>query len=517
MRRVFFAVFYLTGLLLAQSFERPVPYDITSDFGPRNLAGAYDWHWGIDYGAPMWTSVEAVEGGTITLINYEEGGAGWYIRVDGDSAYWTYMHLYEDGANPRSPDNRYEARIATLVNPNNPQQTSGSYVFIFWHDRNNNRAEKILVPYRSGNLVIHNWWVRARPGDPGYDPNNPYILNQSGQRILTHGEVANREIVGPSGCSGGVPIHLHVSAKSTEGGRAYDINPLYYINHPRPNYALTIHHPPADAILYHRLNAPEAQQENERIRVNINSAQSYDLDRGFVYFFNPGEARVFDDAHRFAKITYGGPPPDRDWPNPYPQRITNDGETYRGSFIQTGIDPQGNMPGSDDFYFIGGLSEGGFQFNTKINLQGTGGARINSEARFSDGRKDMVIRAHSIRWNFQDYYFDTERQVTLDNFKPYVTRVRIDQQDRTVKYESHWPTTPLNDYDLGQLIVDKDDDCKVGKLLTFVIEFSEDMKTDVMPTLQVQFPSRCSTTFNLSIDIRNNLDNILWLINNKEV
>jgi len=147
-------------------------------------------------------------------------------------------------------------------------------------------------------------------------------------------------------------------------------------------------------------------------------------------------------------------------------------------------------------------------------------ARINAEAYFPDGNYRVWVMAYDILNNGGDTLNRQgaeDEDIIIDNFKPYVTRVRIDQQDRTVKYESHWPTTPLNDYDLGQLIVDKDDDCKVGKLLTFVIEFSEDMKTDVMPTLQVQFPSRCSTTFNLSIDIRNNLDNILWLINNKEV
>jgi len=479
MKKTFMTVFILLNfsVLFSQSLPAP-PWPIVSDYGPRNRNG-YDWHWGIDYDGEIWDEIPAVAGGQIRGIG-RFGHGEWHIdiqsTVEGRTVYFYYLHLFYDSDNPISPDNRYEAVSATLVNPQNPQHTITQHIFIFWSDRERALAERVLTQHTE---EVPSWWVRW---------GNDYIRDQSGQPILTQSNVAQGEVVGPMGTSGSVGSHLHLAASSLYNFR-YDINPLYYVQHAQPNYTLTIHHPPADAILYHRLNAPEAQQENERIRVNINSAQSYDLDRGFVYFFNPGEARVFDDAHRFAKITYGGPPPDRDWPNPYPQRITNDGETYRGSFTQTGIDPQGTTPGSDDFYFIGGLSEGGFQFNTKINLQGTGGARINSEARFSDGRKDMVIRAHSIRWNFQDYYFDTERQVTLDNFKPYVTRVRIDQQDRTVKYESHWPETPVSETDLGQLIVDKDDDCKIGKLLTFVIEFSEDMKTDVMPTLQVQFPN----------------------------
>jgi len=147
-------------------------------------------------------------------------------------------------------------------------------------------------------------------------------------------------------------------------------------------------------------------------------------------------------------------------------------------------------------------------------------ARINAEAYFPDCNYRVWVMAYDILNNGGDTLNRQgaeDEDIIIDNFKPYVTRVQIEQEDRSVKYQAHWPTTPQSDYDLGQLIIDKDDDCKVGKLLTFLIEFSEDMKTDVLPTLQVQFPNRCSKTFNLSIDIRNNLDNILWLRNNKEV
>ena len=422
-----FAFYILTltiRVLYSQGFAPPVSQNITSDYGPRNLSGVYDWHRGIDYGSPPWTQVEAVEDGNILEIDYQPGtdGGGWYIRVHGDSAIWTYMHLFTETNNPISPDNRYEARMARLEDPTGQNSPEDRYIFIFWEDRNNNRAEKILSSRG-------NWYIRARPGDPGYDPNNPYILDQNGDRILTLAQVGEREIVGPSGQSGAAVGHPHLHVGAHRAYR-YDINPLYYINHPQPGYTLSILHPPAEAILYHRSNAPEAQQLNERIRVNINSTNGLDLDRGFVYFFKPNETRVFDDAHRFAQILFGGPPPNSPFPEPYPQRIINDGEDYRGSFIRSGIDPQGNAPGNDDFYFIGGLNEGGFPFNTKINQTGTGDARINAEARFCDGEKDMVIRAHSIRWNFQDYYFDTEEQISIDNFRPYVSRVQIGQEER---------------------------------------------------------------------------------------
>lgn len=489
MRKVILSLFCLTSLLFSQGFERPVPYDITSDFGPRNLTH-YNWHRGIDYAALMWTPVEVVEDGNINEINYQSGsqGAGWYIRVAGDSATWTYMHLFQDGDNPISPDQRYEARMATLEDPTGQAPDVQTYIFVFWVDRNNNRAQKVLVPYRVDNQIVENWWVCARSGDPGYDPNNPYILDQTGNRVLTQGSVANREVVAPSGESGAGPFHLHVGAHRVY---RYDINPLYYIIHPEPSYTLTIiEHPPVDAVLYHRPGAPEALQLNERIRVNINSNstqgsdQGLDLDRGFVYFFKPSEPRVFDDVHRYARITYGGPPPNIPFPEPFPNRITINGEANRGVLTQSGVDPQGGEPGNDDFYFIGGFSEGGFQFNTKINTPGTGTARIHSEARFSDGPKDMVIRSHSIRWNFEDYYFDTEREdISIDNFKPYAARVRIEQALKTkegergvVKYEAHWPESPQSNTDLGELVPDTEGYCRTGLGITLTVEFSECVK-----------------------------------------
>ncbi|MDD3744636.1 MAG: hypothetical protein PHX54_13515, partial [Lentimicrobiaceae bacterium] len=111
-------------------------------------------------------------------------------------------------------------------------------------------------------------------------------------------------------------------------------------------------------------------------------------------------------------------------------------------------------------------------------------ARINAEAVFPDKEyKIWLINKDAANHLSQEVAF-----VCLDNFKPYVQFVQIGQEEKVVKYEAHWPTTPVSDYDLGALIIDVDDHCKAGKLLTFLIEFSEDMKTDVLPSLQVQFP-----------------------------
>ncbi|MEO0127898.1 MAG: M23 family metallopeptidase [candidate division WOR-3 bacterium] len=144
-----------------------------------------------------------------------------------------------------------------------------------------------------------------------------------------------------------------------------------------------------------------------------------------------------------------------------------------------------------DFYYIVTNIEGDATkcWATKARSGGTSEndpkARINSEAVFPDkGYKVWLINRDVAGHIGQDVAY-----VCLDNFRPYVKGVQIGQEEKVVKYQAHWPTEPVSDYDLGALIVDKDDYCKVGKLLTFLIEFSEEMKADVLPTLQVQFPN----------------------------
>ena len=146
-------------------------------------------------------------------------------------------------------------------------------------------------------------------------------------------------------------------------------------------------------------------------------------------------------------------------------------------------------------------------------------ARINSEAQFPDGDYRVWVMAYDIMGNGGDTLNRKgaeDEDITIDNFRPYVSRVQIGQEEKVVKYQAHWPDVPASDYDLGELIIEKDDYFRVGKGLTFLIEFSEGMKTDVLPTLQVQMPNEWVKVFNPCIAIAGNLDNILWWINNRE-
>jgi hypothetical protein len=501
MRKFLIIFFTLVFNIFSQTLQPPVTAKIYSDFGPRNLRGAYDWHEGIDYLIGAGNVVHAVEGGDIVSINYQpyspgRTSGGWYIRVRGDLATWAYLHTFaDDPDNNPVINNQYEARMARLEDPIGQNPPEYNYIFIIWNNRNNNRADTVLN-------VRGGWYVRAREEDPGYDPENPYILNAQGERILSRANVDDRETVAVSGNSGNVEAHLDIRCSSLDRPvNAYDINPLYHIIHTNPNYTLNIIEPAANDLFYHHTGATEAEQLNERVRVNINSTTGKDLDIGYVYFFDPDESRTYDDAHLYAKIIYGGLPPDVSPSEPFPSRIINDGEAYgeinRGSVTRTGINPIGTVCGNDDFYFIGGFSENNFQFNSKINQAGTEDALINRNAKFKDGYKDMIIRAHSIR----DSIFPVNpvgRRILFDNYVPFVDEVTV-KKDEETKYNGKWE---LNGSEM-ELDIPTDDSVSIGDKIKLTISFSEVMSS----TINVKIKKE---TNEVKVDGSWNEGNLIW-------
>jgi hypothetical protein len=470
-KAVFFFVLSLS--LFSQTLEPPVGGEISSDFGPRNL-GDYNWHEGIDYSVGEGTEVQAVEGGEILEINYQahqpnRASGGWHIRIRGELATWSYLHLFSDDANPASGN--WEAVSDTLIDPNTgqPNPPNPVYIFINWEDRENRIANNVLVEYDyRGRHIRHN-------GD--------YIMDEHGDTMSTSGSVADRAPIGPSGNSGNVPYHLDIRCSSPSASvDAYDLNPLYHIMHDPPNYTLNIVSPAVDKTFYHLPGEPEDQQEKERIQVRINSITGKDLDRGYVYFFNRDSARVFNDAHRYAMICYGGLPQnpdstDADTTVPFPSGINYDNESCRGLETRTGIDPQGDVPSIDDFWYIGGFSQDTFHFNSKLNKAETGDAILNKwanldskVAEFKDGWTDMVISAHSIR----DSIFTTERRILLDNYVPYVYDVFVTRGNEVV-YNAMWLLNSIEDSLEFNEKISKN--ISPGDELKFKIYFSEMMDT----------------------------------------
>ena len=78
------------------SFIWPIPDStrITSKFGPRKapVAGASNYHKGVDVGAPKGTPIIAAAGGTVVISTYHYS-AGNYVMINhGNGVYTVYMH-----------------------------------------------------------------------------------------------------------------------------------------------------------------------------------------------------------------------------------------------------------------------------------------------------------------------------------------------------------------------------------------------------------------------------------------
>lgn len=76
-------------------FISPVTGEITSGFGYRGepIAGAGNWHNGLDIAVPSNSDVAAADGGKVSSSGYDSG-LGYYVKIDhGNGRYTTYGHL----------------------------------------------------------------------------------------------------------------------------------------------------------------------------------------------------------------------------------------------------------------------------------------------------------------------------------------------------------------------------------------------------------------------------------------
>jgi len=386
--------------ILANVPDVPSPFptsSISSDYGPRNLDSKYDFHSGIDYAMPKGTPIVHKENyqGTVVQIKRDENSHIILIEITGRKNF-AYLHIFEDikefepgdHMTVESSDRRYVYDLRYTVNNN--------LCIVFWTDPTRKFANRAICQYSNEKIV----------GDSG-----EYIKTLSGEDLLTTNIVNTGDIIAPVGDSGvpGHP-HLHLAFNYFTGSPKWKLdNPLYVVQHDTPDYKVTLKEP----------ESTEGQAitvfGKVPLKINVDSTKGLDLDKVKVYLNKKGE-KIIDDAHcinetrvadpKKLEINYGGQPDIY----PFPQAITS----TRGSTIQTGVDPQGDTPGDDNFYFI--------DFNSKIKKDFSGDAKISEECRYPDGEYTMTIRVTSVN----DEYFDKDVDIVIDNFRPYLSSVRID-------------------------------------------------------------------------------------------
>jgi len=340
-------------------------------------------------------------------------------------------------------------------------------------------------------------------------------FNPNGENVMK-GQLLGYTAHKPDGWIGGYDDHLHLGAINISGNPID--NPLLYLPYSDPGNGLPFVWFP-EIFIYNRAAAKNingklwwlyptyAAQPTPIIYDYVDivvKAQDYmggtlaNGDRVYTGVFEPGFwiTDMADNSvlgplfmHQFS-----GPLPNAEQVDAYFSKDNPSSHTHDFYYIVT------NLEGDVTKCWATKARSGGIS-------EGDPKARINSEAIFPDKEyKIWLLNRDAGGHLSQDVAY-----VCLDNFRPYVTRVRIEQafkQRSVVKYEAHWPHTPVSNTDLGELIIDTDDYCRVGIGLTFTIEFSEEMETDVLPTLQVQMPNEWVKVFNPCFDTENNLGNI---------
>jgi murein DD-endopeptidase MepM/ murein hydrolase activator NlpD len=91
----------------AEQFVRPVAegtYRSSSHYGNRShpLSGAYSFHTGTDYAAPLGTPIYAIADGTVEYVGAGKDGRSSMLviirhEIDGQTVYSWHVHMYRDG------------------------------------------------------------------------------------------------------------------------------------------------------------------------------------------------------------------------------------------------------------------------------------------------------------------------------------------------------------------------------------------------------------------------------------
>jgi murein DD-endopeptidase MepM/ murein hydrolase activator NlpD len=91
----------------AEQYVRPLAdgtYRNSSHYGNRShpLSGAYSFHTGTDYAAPLGTPIYAIADGTVEYVGAGKDGRSSMLvilrhEVDGQTVYSWYVHMYRDG------------------------------------------------------------------------------------------------------------------------------------------------------------------------------------------------------------------------------------------------------------------------------------------------------------------------------------------------------------------------------------------------------------------------------------
>jgi hypothetical protein len=287
--RVALAALLVFGGLAGRAAGHPVlvpdpGYVITSDFGPRTVAGGTPFHKAIDFKRALGTTVPLLEDGTVTSLNRASAGVVHLVSLVVTGVHtFRYLHFFDDTDLPIVSGSFV---LATA---------SGGSLAIVRMSGTPGRASYIISPNAGNTVTI----TTARPGLPMVPftfRNAAGTANATTENALT---TANHPDAGPAGGSGGFAVHMHVDHGVMAGGVQVSENPLYHITDRDSAYIVALQ----DKTGINR-TAGYAVGPNDTgstfLKLDVNSSVGKDLESARIYVDQA------DAAHLVREYVYGG-------------------------------------------------------------------------------------------------------------------------------------------------------------------------------------------------------------------
>lgn len=404
-------------------------WDLNSDFGMRRYESS-KWHQGIDY--------NIADGNT----NTDE--TGYHIIAPFDGRF-TFVTL----------DNGYKYFI--IQDRNNSNRNLG-----FGHIFSKNKG----VTQKSGDMVLTKsdngtWVIICLSTGIAYSLINGLAVEYDDVTYVTQNTCNAGDPIAPLGNSGGdnsnfdTHLHLYYAEDPTHGvssstQRNNAKNPLQIVNHANTNFDISIEG--ITNLTKYNQNSFYSGAEQGSIQVKIKMAgasngsrytnQVMDIEK--VHFYikkygqNDSDYKLILGDNFDSKIVLGGRIDNTRYPS---GNSSYDIASAYGSIIRTGIDPYAyNSYPYDNWYFS--------DIYTRIHKDDTFTGTIklaisNAEARYPDGVYLIKPKAYRINnteaINPANPNNNEPKQILIDNFRPYISNVKIKEYgEENYKYSRGW-------------------------------------------------------------------------------
>jgi hypothetical protein len=181
---------------------------ITSDFGPRTVAGGTPFHKALDFRRGAGLGVPVLEDGTVTQLS--RGGTGLVSFVVMGQHQFRYLHFFND------------TDLPIVVGAFVLATASDGALAIVHLSGTPGRASAIVSP-NVGNTVTITAVRAGLPAPPFTFKNAAGTANATTVNAVTRGSDG-----GPAGGSGGFAVHMHVD-HGNAGGTQVSMNPFYHM------------------------------------------------------------------------------------------------------------------------------------------------------------------------------------------------------------------------------------------------------------------------------------------------